>query len=118
MIAVEKKVSKISYVVGFVSSLMGYSFREFLWNDSFYHLMALSFVCYTFALWNEAKNNVWKKITFIGLTACANNLTDELTGTACQFNFSEYLSFFIVAIYTFWGDRIKNLIHNFTKNLL
>ena len=114
MIEVEKRVSKISYVVGFSSSLAGYSFREFLWYGSFYHLMAISFVCYTSALWNEADNTIWKKITFIGLMACVNNLTDEITGKACEFNWSEYISIIIVAIYTFFGNRIKQLIHNFT----
>jgi hypothetical protein len=117
MIGVERRESKVIYTIGFVSTFIGYSFYKCLWADAFYHLMAVSFVCYTYCFWAESRSDIWRKLTFIGFVACCNNLTDELIGEPCVFSYSEYISIVIISIYTFKKEVIKKLIVKFAKKL-
>jgi len=101
-VIVNNKFSKWALITGFFSALVGYSFWECLWNSAFYQLISLSFVCYTFAIFNECEQNLWKKIAIIPLIASINALTDELFYCGYIFNWSEYLSLAIIAIYLYY----------------
>lgn len=98
---VHKQVSKIALISGFISAFVGYSFHGYLWYGAFYHLIALAFVGYTYALYNETTLTFWRKITFIIFIASLNAFTDELIGQAMLFNWSEYISLLIIAIYLY-----------------
>lgn len=98
---VHKRLSKIALIGGFISAFIGYSFHECLWYMAFYHLIALAFVGYTYALYNETTLPLWRRLTFIVFIASVNAFTDELTGQAMVFNWSEYISVLIIAIYLY-----------------
>jgi len=117
MIEVEKISSKIAYILGFISLFVGFTFWKCLWDGAFYHLMAFGLLCYTFSFYNEAKNKVWKIITYIGLIACINNFTDEAAGEACTFNWSEYLCLIFSIIFLVNKRFIKSKINNFRRKL-
>lgn len=99
---VHNSKSKVALISGFISAFIGYSFHEWLWYMAFYHLVALAFACYTFALFNETTLIKWRKITFIPFIASLNSLTDEICYNAMVFNWSEYVSLAIIAIYLYY----------------
>lgn len=117
MIEVEKRSSKIAYITGFISLFVGYSFWKYLWDGAFYQLMAFGLLCYAFSFYNEAKNKTWEIITYIGLFACINNFTDELSGLACTFNWSEYLSIIFAIIFLVYKRYIKYKFITFKRKL-
>jgi len=99
---VHNRYSKVALFGGFISAFIGYSFHKCLWYMAFYQLISLAFVFYTFALYNETTLPKWRKITFIPFIASLNAFTDEITYSAMVFNWSEYVSLAIIAIYLYY----------------
>ena len=99
---VRNTVSKYALTSGFISAFIGYSFHKCLWYMAFYHLIAFAFVAYTFAIFKECETIRWKKISFIVFISALNAFTDELSFSAMVFNWSEYVSLGIIAIYLYF----------------
>ena len=68
---------------------------------AFYHLISFAFVAYTFAIFKECETIRWKKVSFIVFISALNAFTDELSFCGWVFNWSEYVSLGIIAIYLY-----------------
>jgi hypothetical protein len=97
----ENPKNKISFIIGLSSACIGYSFHQYLWNDAFFHLMSLSFVAYSFIVFNKAKSQLWRTLTFSSFIVSCNILFDEFNNNGFIFDFTEILSLIIILIYIF-----------------
>jgi hypothetical protein len=105
MIVMEKKLSKCTLVGGFISAFVGYSCWDILWYNAYYHLITVSFCLYTYTIYNECSDNLWKIISYCVFITTLDSLHDELTGKGCVFDYSEYISFIIITIFIFFINR-------------
>lgn len=106
---VEKLKSKVVYWTGFSAAFIGTSFWECMYKGSYYHFTTVAFVAYTYVIHNECTSVKWKKISFIPLIACVNALMDEILGTACEVNWTEYVSLLFIIIHLFFRSKIIDI---------
>jgi hypothetical protein len=94
-----KTKGRILFLIGFLFALGAYN-HKFLWNYSFYHLIAFSFVFYISESWITETNKVWLVIRGFVLITALNALKDEFIGEGSFYKISEYLALTIIAIIT------------------
>jgi len=89
--------SKIWFVIGTVCILCAYSIYTYLWDSAFYHLTALSFVCFLRTIYLNIVG-VWSLAVFIVWLATIDSLLDELFFKPQEISVHEYVSFTIIIL--------------------
>ena len=94
-------ISRFWLLAGFISAIAAYSLNTLLWDQSFFHLIAFSFFCYTrviFLLVNNptiiknAFRGNWKIPVLVVHLATVNAWYDELLGDPQKIGINEYIS--------------------------
>lgn len=104
-----KLVSKIILIVAFSCGLLAYNLRFWLWENAFYHLIALEFVLLYIIIWNEAKSKWWKVISWIMAWTCIDSFVDEFIDPT-KFSVNEYIGFLIIVIFGFLYERLFRVL--------
>lgn len=102
---------KITLVAGFVSAIMGSLIaQQYLWKDSYYHLMELGFIFYLFSFYLLSKKDtkgfskLWDTITLIILLSSVSTLVDEIFYDATKVEFNDIIR---ITTITFISFKIK-----------
>ena len=103
-----KRKGRIMFLMGFLFALGAWNYK-LLWEDAFYHLIALSFVCFIMETWVTETSKVWLIIRGFVMITALNNLKDELIGEGYVFKIGEYVAFTFIAIFT--ANRILKLYY-------
>lgn len=118
------KSAKILFILGFISSILAYSFATeinkllyFMMQDncnnvtgvcnpdglvdysSYYKLIAFTFACYTYVIYDLVRNK-WSLFSFIVFLTALNSLADELFFNPVKIETNEYLGFMLTIILT------------------
>lgn len=92
--------SKIILILAFMCGLAAYNLRFWLWEDAFYHLIAVEFVLLYGLIWSELKGT-WRLISQVFFLACINSLVDELFFDPGKISVNEWAGFVLIIITTF-----------------
>jgi uncharacterized membrane protein YjjP (DUF1212 family) len=84
----------IILLLGFTSSMVGYSLYPFLWDESWYHLNAFAFMCYTFVIYSLTKGP-WSVVSLVIFLSTVNSFVDELMFDPKVICMNEYIGFLV-----------------------
>jgi len=87
----------IWFVSAFLSVLAAYTFKDFLWESGWYHLVAFAFVGYTRTIYLCTKGE-WSIIAFIVHLTAINSFVDELFFDPTVIEANEYIAFILFII--------------------
>ncbi len=96
--------AKILFLIGFVSAFLAYSIYPYLWDKSFYHLTALSFVGYAGALYFQTKGG-WSLVVLVAFMSAINAFIDELFFNPTIFESNEYVGFLTIILVVLFQRR-------------
>lgn len=89
--------SKIGLLIGFFSGVCAYSLYPYLWYDSFYDLVALSFVGYTGALYFQTKGE-WSIVCLVVWLTTINSFIEEIFFNPLDIEYNEFTSFTLIVL--------------------
>lgn len=102
---------KITLIAGFVSAITGSLIaQQYLWKDSYYHLMELGFIFYLLSFYLLSKQDtkgfskLWETIIFIILLSSVSTLVDEFFYDATKVEFNDIIR---MSTITFVSIKIK-----------
>ena len=118
---------KIYLISGFISSLIGSLIAtDYLWDNSYYHLIDLSFILYLLSFYLLSKKNnkqfskLWQTITLIILLFPISALTDEIFYNALSIEWNDLFRMIIIIIVSIkikYKITIKSLWKTLQKRL-
>lgn len=87
----------IWFVSAFLSVLAAYTFKDFLWDGGWYHLVAFAFVGYTRTIY-LCTTGEWSIMAFIVHLTAVNSFIDELFFNPLEIEANEYIAFLLFII--------------------
>ena len=89
--------AKIALILGFISAVTAFSLYPYLWRGAFYDLTALSFTCYTGALYLQTRGE-WSLVCFVVWLTTVSSLIEEIVFDPLAINYNEFISFFLITL--------------------
>lgn len=102
-----KLSSKILLIVAFSCGIIAYNLRFWLWEDAFYHFIALEFVLLYFLIWNEVESRIWSVVARTMALVCLDSLIDELFFDPTRISLNEYIGFVLIIIITIFYEKYR-----------
>ena len=100
-----RQQTKILIILYCITILCAHTFFPYLWESSFYHLNALSFVFLTRIVWFRLEGS-WRLVALVMHVTALNNLADELFFNPVEIDYNEYFTL-LVSIAIVYKHRDK-----------
>lgn len=104
----KERVIKTCLISGYFSAMVGGLFAQnYLWNESYYHLMEIGFIFYLLSFYLLSKQDskkfttLWQTITLIILLSSLSTFIDEIFYNAQKVELNDLIRFIFIVLVSF-----------------